>query len=97
MRESKVEREVCSYAQSLGWDNVKLQTGNGDPDRLFFRGREYPIIGTQLETVLVEFKQLNKKAEPHQQQRHALWRKAGAQVHTIDNVAFGKQLFDTLT
>lgn len=49
IRESVIEKNVCKYAESLGWYQLKMASPGtkGVPDRIFFR---------EGETVLVEFK-----------------------------------------
>lgn len=88
MRESSIEKAVCSYARAQGWHNFKL-SGPGDrgkPDRVFF--------GTGGRVMFIEFKAPGVKPEPIQD--HHLSRIAACDIdcYVIDNITDGQRLFD---
>lgn len=80
VRESKVEKECCEYAEGRGWWVSKF-TAPGKkavPDRLFIRN------GVVL---FVEFKRPGKEPTAQQAYRHKQMRAKGANVTWTDNFA----------
>jgi len=77
MRESVIERKACEAARSLGWDNRKMDSRRGDPDRLFFRKGVY---------VWCEFKKPGKTPTPLQRRRMLDLKERGERVLWADNV-----------
>ncbi len=88
MRESEIEKSVCSYARQLGWLEYKWSSpgNNGVPDRMFFRNGFIFFI---------EFKATGKDARKLQKAIHRLIRKAGFQVYVINDIEKGEKLFDS--
>lgn len=80
IREAKIEKKCCEYAQGRGWW-VSKYTAPGKkavPDRLFIRN------GVVL---FVEFKRPGETPTVQQSNRHSQMRKAGANVIWVDNFA----------
>lgn len=90
-RESYIENAVCGYAKKLGWRQRKMTFvgRRGCPDRWFFKepGR----------VVIVEFKDPNGKLSPHQRREVRWLSDHGFEVHVIDSIQEGQELFDRLT
>lgn len=89
MKESKIEKEVCEYAESLGWLVYKF-TSPGQravPDRIFLR---------MYKCFFIEFKSLGKRPSKLQQKRIAELRKQGFNVWEVDSIASGKQIIDSM-
>lgn len=84
--EANVELPVCEYAESRGWLVRKLKWigRRAAMDRLFARNGR---------VVLVEFKRPGEEPEPLQVREINRFRKAGIEVHVIDNVQEGYALF----
>ena len=76
-RESKIERDICNYAEQRGWLQFKTVTPGkkGFPDRLFLRKGMY---------VHIEVKKYGETPNPQQDLRHRELRQAGAKVHWVD-------------
>lgn len=86
MRESVVEEEVRKYAEARGWFCRKLMfIGRRNcPDRMFAKdGR----------CVFVEFKKPGEKPRPGQDREIKRMRRAGLDVHVVDDVTVGCALF----
>lgn len=80
IRESKVEKKCCEYAQGRGWWVSKF-TAPGKkavPDRVFVRN------GVVL---FVEFKRPGETPTAQQAHRHKQMREKGANVTWVDNFA----------
>lgn len=77
--ESKVERDICDYAQRRGWWVAKFiapgQTGV--PDRLFIRRGRH---------VFIEVKRPGEVPSEKQFDKHAEMRAFGAEVHWVDSL-----------
>ena len=86
MRESKIQKEVCDYAESRGW-RIERFINRGMPDRMLI---------SQLGFILfIEFKAPGEKPEKHQQDTiDDLWIR-GHYTAVIDDVEEGKRLIDT--
>ncbi len=87
MKESKIEKTVCDYAESKGWDQFKWVSPGckGVNDRLFFKKKKLKIV---------EFKREGEEPKPIQIYIHKRLKKQGFKVHVIDNIEEGKRLFD---
>ena len=86
--EKTIDQGVVKWAKERWPEMVvrKLSTlgprgTNGDPDRMFFMNGKL---------MLIEMKAPGGECTPLQLQRHAEWRKAGALVVVIADVAAGK-------
>jgi hypothetical protein len=83
VRESKIQLQVVEFGRALGMVVRKLNFGEGWPDYMFlYDGR----------VMFIEFKAPGKKPEPLQLVVHQQLREAGAIVHVIDEVEYGKQV-----
>lgn len=82
-RESAIEKAVCEAARRAGWLTYKFvsPTQRGVPDRLFIRDGDF---------VFIEFKAPGKRPSKLQDMQIAKLRKAGCEVHVVDNVENGK-------
>ncbi len=90
MRESKIERAVCRYAESAGWWQRKFVSPGhrGVPDRIFIRtGR----------VLFIEFKALGKPLQSWQVREIRRIRASGATVYVVDNIETGMRLIDEAT
>ncbi len=88
MRESKIESEVCKYAESKGFLVYKFVSPGrrGVPDRLF--------VDCSGRTFYIEFKQGKGRLSPMQVREIVLLRDNGAMVFVVDNVDYGKGVID---
>lgn len=89
-RETYIEKQVCKYARSRGWRQRKMAFvgRKGCPDRWFMRGDG--------QLVIIEFKDKNGALSPHQR-REVNWLRAnGFEVHVVDSIEQGKEIFDAL-
>ena len=87
-REAYIEAEVCKYAKSKGWRPRKMAFvgRRGCPDQWFMRGDG--------QLVIIEFKDPNGALSPHQR-REINWLTAkGFNVHVVDSIAHGQEVFD---
>jgi len=85
-REATIEKKVCAAAKADGWLTYKWvsPSNRGVPDRIFIKdGR----------VVFVEFKAFGKKPTPLQSHIHKKLTDQGMEVHVIDNVQMGSELF----
>lgn len=87
MRESKIEKEVCKYAEKLGWLVFKFISPGlrGVPDRFFLRNGKI---------VFIEFKAPDKEPSKIQWKRIGEIRKQNFYVGIVDSIEQGKQLFN---
>ena len=87
MLESKIEKEVSKYAESLGWLAYKWSSPSqrGVPDHLYFRNGK---------VIAIEFKQKGKKATKLQLHHLNKLTEAGIFCCVIDDVGLGEALFD---
>jgi tRNA U54 and U55 pseudouridine synthase Pus10 len=90
-RESKIEKEVCEYAESKGLEHRKLQwAGRRDaPDRIFWGQGVYPFV--------IEFKRPNGEFRRGQRMELASLREAGMDARMCDSVEQGKEIIDAHT
>lgn len=88
MLEKDIERPVCAYAKSFGWQTDKFTSPNkrSVPDRLMSPVNR-PIF-------FMEFKAPGKVPTEAQARDHKARRDNGQTVFVVDNVAFGKQIVD---
>jgi len=86
MRESTIENNVTRFAMSKGWLAYKFVSPGraGVPDRIYLRNGH---------TVFIEFKAPGKKPSKLQQMQIKKIQHQGFEVHVIDNIAEGRQLF----
>jgi len=89
-REGYIEKEVCKYAQKLGWRVRKVQYvgRRGRCDREFKRAPG--------QLVEIEFKDPNGKLSYAQKKEVAWLRANGFEVHVVDSIEQGKEIFDAL-
>ena len=87
MRESLIEKKVTEYAKLQGWLSYKFVSPNNRavPDRIYFR---------EGHTVLIEFKQLGKKATKLQQHVIDKLKTELIPVYVVDSVESGKDIFN---
>jgi hypothetical protein len=87
-RESYIEQEVCKYAKKRGWRPRKMQFvgRRGCPDQWFKRG--------QGQLVIIEFKDPNGKLSPHQRKEVNWLLASGFNVHVVDSIEQGREIFD---
>lgn len=88
MRESKIEKAVCDYAESKGFIRRKFTSpGRRDvPDDIFF--------GDNRLCFLIEFKATGQHPRPGQVREIALLRSKGHLVFVVDSVDYGKGVID---
>lgn len=87
MLESKIEKEVTKYAESLGWLAYKFTSPGkrGVPDHIYFKeGR----------TLLIEFKQWGKMPSKLQRLHINKLKKELIPVYVIDSIVTGKEVFN---
>lgn len=86
LSESYIESTVTHYAVGRGWLSRKLQWigRNGAPDRFYVRKGK---------VIFVEFKATGKFPRPDQRLEHERLRGQGMEVHVIDNLQDGYDLF----
>lgn len=77
--ESKVEADICAYAQRRGWWASKFVAPGqtGVPDRLFIRRGRH---------VFIEVKRPGEEPTPKQYAKHDEMRVYGAEVHWVDSL-----------
>ncbi len=87
MRESKIEKEVCEYARTLGWTVYKFVSPGlrGVPDRMFLRDGV---------SIFIEFKASGKKPSKIQFKRIKELNEIGFYACWIDSVEDGIRLFN---
>ena len=86
MLESKLERDCCKYAKTLGIANKKVRHVIGDPDRVFlYHGR----------VLFVEFKREGEDARAIQLHIHKELMDHGFLVLVIDNINVFKSVVKT--
>ena len=88
MRESKIEKEVCKYAESKGFLVYKFVSPGrtGVPDRI--------CVDNVGRTFYVEFKQGDGRLSPMQVREIKRLRDNGAMVFVVNNVDYGKGVID---
>ena len=88
MLESKIERQVCKFAESQGWKSIKLSgPGNrGKPDRLFYAD------GGRVK--FVEFKRPGGKLSRLQALRLSQFAALGFSAYVVESIEEGKALFN---
>lgn len=86
MNEFEVEVPVVDFAIRRGWFVRKLQWvgRTGAPDRMFAKGGR---------CVFVEFKAPGQRPRPDQEREIAAMRRAGLEVHVIEDIEKGKEIF----
>ena len=87
MRESDIEKTVCTYAETQGFLVRKFTSPGsiGVPDQLFWGYGEH---------FLIEFKATGEEPSPAQSREHVRLRAAGAKIFVVDDIAFGKKIVD---
>jgi len=90
VRESKVEKDICQFAEYYGWMQFKIVSPafNGMPDRGFTR-----LTEGRSEFIVAEIKQLGKRPTKLQQIRARELRAHGVEVHWFDNLEDAKNVF----
>lgn len=90
MRETYIEKTVCSHARSAGLLAVKFKNPveRGWPDRIFFGPGGF--------TFFIEFKAPDKVPNPLQLATHERLRRLGFGVFVVDNVDAGRKLIDLI-
>ena len=86
MSESTTQSKTDAFARAQGWQAFPFRSANhrGLPDRIYFKAGK---------TKLIEFKDTGKKPSPLQNKCIADLRSEGMEVHVIDNVEAGKDVF----
>ena len=86
--ESRVVSETKKAAKAAGFEHrkVKYENRNGAPDSWFF------AHGGRL--IIIEFKAPGKEPEEHQMREIKKLCDMGFTVFVVDNVEFGKAIFD---
>ena len=86
MRESKIEKKVTEFAQSLGWLAYKWKSVNqrGVPDKIYFKNGR---------VIIIEFKATDKEPSKKQIKVHKRLRKEGFEVYVVDDIEEGKRIF----
>lgn len=90
VRESKVEKSICDFAEYYGWMQFKIVSPefNGMPDRGFVR-----MTDGEREFIVAEIKMLGKKPEKLQLIRAEQLKKHGVVVHWFDSLEDAKDVF----
>lgn len=94
MRESLIEKHLVKRVKELGGEVRKVQWigRNGAPDRLVMLPDRHPewalcsILELLPQTVWVELKATDVKAEPHQLREHKRMEALGQRVVVIDSI-----------
>ena len=86
--EARVVSETKKAAKAAGFQHRKMKYvgQNGCPDDFFW--------GQNGNLIIIEFKAPGKEPEEHQAREIARLRKLGFKVFVVDNVEFGKAIFD---
>ena len=87
MLEKQIEKKVCDYAKSFGFQVYKFTSPGmrAVPDRLFvYKGKIF----------FIEFKRGGCKVTGPQEREHTRLREAGATVFVVDDVSRGKFIID---
>jgi hypothetical protein len=86
MLEKEIEKKVCDYAKSKGFEVYKFSSPNrvGVPDRMF--------VGPNRQLFFIEFKAPGKKPTPVQLREIGKLMACGFGVWVIDDVEKGKCL-----
>lgn len=83
--EKYVEKKSCEYAESLGYEHIKLDNAKRKwPDRLF--------LGPSGQIFIVEFKREGEVPRPQQGAFHRKLTRMGHTVHVIDTLEDFKNL-----
>lgn len=87
MKESKIEYEVCKYAESKGFLVFKFSSPSqrGVPDRIFLKNRN---------TFFIEFKSPGKKPTKLQMFIFKKLKQQDFKTYIVDNIDDGKKLID---
>lgn len=87
MLESKIEKDVTKYAELLGWLAYKFTSPGcrAVPDHIYFK---------EGHTILIEFKQLNKKPSKLQARQIAKIQEQLIHVYVVDSIQSGKDIFN---
>lgn len=85
MKESDIEKRVCEFAKSHGWEPIKMSSAGrrGMPDRMMMRSGE---------AFFVEFKTENGRLSSLQELRAAQIKANGFGVYVIRSVSEGINL-----
>lgn len=85
--EAEIQKTVRAFAEARGWVSRKVVYQNrvGAPDVWFMKAPARLII--------VEFKRTGAKPSPHQELEIGRLRAMGFDVHVIDDIERGKDLF----
>ena len=87
MLEKEIEKRVCEYAKSRGWQPYKFTSPShaGVCDRI--------MVGVG-KVLWVEFKAPGKKPTPLQKRHHELLASLNHRVYVVDSVDLGKEIID---
>jgi hypothetical protein len=88
MLEREIEKKVCDYAKSVGFEVYKFSSPNrvGVPDRLF--------VAPHQRAFWIEFKREGGKPTPVQMRECRKLRDCGFDVYLVDSVEDGKAVVD---
>lgn len=91
MRESAIERKVCTYAKKRGCEVYKFVSPGkrGVPDRMF--------VTPSGKVFFIEFKAPGKKPSALQQREQLLLSTKGVSVWVVDTIQSGKEVIDEET
>ncbi len=91
MKESEIEKQICTYAISRGWLPIKFTSPNrqGVPDQV--------MLGYGEKILFIEFKKPGGKLSSNQLRLIKKFALRGVIVHVIDNVEDGKELINAYT
>ena len=91
MRESKIEKDTCEYAESHGFlvYKIKVEQLNGVTDRMF--------VAPGGVIFFIEFKQAGKTPRPNQIRFAEKLRGNNVKVYTVDSQIIGKEVIDAHT
>lgn len=86
MRESKIQEAVNKRAARYGWEAHRNKK-SGDPDRYYTR--------YEREVIFIEYKKDGKDPTEQQFRAHERLRDQGFEVHVIDSIEEGYEIFDS--
>ena len=87
MRESKIEKAVCDYAKTWGWESFKFSSPGqrSIPDRMFMKDGF---------VFFIEFKATGKVATRLQERMRTRFAKNGFNTYVVDNITHGIEVVD---
>lgn len=96
MLEGTIEKADRAIAKAAGWfvEKVMKCGRNGFPDRFYARAKPQDVCPCcrRGRVLLIEWKRPGGVVSEQQKLRHAELRKAGVEVHVVDNVEDAKRI-----